>query len=275
LFIGDSRVLPGAPINFGWGIAYSVVNGATPSVDEYWETPPTRARDNAVAAMYGIVRGQTARAGRLLAPLSVRYIVVPIIDGGQSTRSEPIAEPAGLIEALSRQLDLRRQFASPDLVVFENTAWVPVRSMLTPAGAESSKLAGATSMIATDIGGATSLPSVGRADASSSEDVAAGTLHIAVPFTSRWKVSVGGTEIPARPAFGLTTAFDIAQPGRATVSYASTTVHAVLILLQFVAWCLVLFIAMSRGRFSLRRSRPAQAIVINEPAIVMSEGHES
>ena len=275
LFIGDSRVLPGAPINFGWGIAYSVVNGATPSIDEYWETPPTRARDNAVAAMYGIVRGQTARAGRLLAPLSVRYIVVPIIDGGQSTRSEPIPEPSGLVEALSRQLDLRRQFASPDLVVFENTAWVPVRSVLTAAGAESSKLAGATSMIATDIGGATSLPSVNRPDASAAADVAAGTIHLAVPFTSRWKVSVDGKEIPARPAFGLTTAFDSEKPGRATVSYSNTPIHGALIMLQFAAWCLVLFIAMSRRRFSLKRSQPARAVVANEPAIVLSEGDAS
>jgi hypothetical protein len=275
LFIGDSRVLPGAPLNFGWGISYSVVNGATPAVDEYWETPPTRARDNAVAAMYGIVRGQTSRAGRLLAPLSVRYIVVPIIDGGQSTRSDPIAEPSGLVEALSRQLDLRRQFASPDLVVFENTAWVPVKSVLTAAGAESSKLAGATSMIATSIGGAVSLPASDRTDATVVGDVAAGTLHIAVPFTSRWKVTVNGSDVPARPAFGLTTAYDIATPGRAVVSYKSTSLHSLLILVQFVAWCLVIFIALSRRKYSFRRTQPAVAIVSNEPAIVLPDGEPS
>lgn len=275
LFIGDSRVLPGAPINFGWGIGYSVVNGATPSVDEYWETPPTRARDNAVAAMYGIVRGQTSRAGRLLAPLSVRYIVVPIIDGGESTRSHPIPEPAGLVEALSRQLDLRRQFASPDLVVFENTAWVPVRSVLTPAGAESSKLAGATSMIATDIGGATALPSVDRADDSVTAEVAAGTVHVAVPFTSRWKLTVNGAEVAARPAFGLTTAFDVVAPGQATISYRRTSIHSLLVLAQFVAWCLVIFIAMSRRKFSFRRAKPVQAVIIDQPAIVMSDGGQS
>lgn len=275
LFIGDSRVLPGAPINFGWGIAYSVVNGATPAVDEYWESPPTRARDNAVAAMYGIVRGQTARAGRLLAPLSVRYIVVPIIDGGQSTRSDPITEPAGLVEALSRQLDLRRQFASPDLVVFENTAWVPVRSVLTPSGAESSKLAGATSMIATDIGGATALPSVDRANEASSADVAPGTVHLAVPFTSRWKLEVNGAEVAARPAFGLTTAFDVATPGRATVSYKRTTIHSLLVFAQFVAWSAFIFIAMSRRKFSLRRTRQVSTIIADEPAIVMSDGSQS
>jgi hypothetical protein len=275
LFIGDSRVLPGAPINFGWGIGYSVVNGATPSVDEYWETPPTRARDNAVAAMYGIVRGQTSRAGRLLAPLSVRYIVVPIIDGGQSTRSNPIAEPAGLVEALSRQLDLRRQFASPDLVVFENTAWVPVRSVLTAAGAESSKLAGATSMIATNIGGATALPSVDRSDAAASADVAAGTVHLAVPFTSRWQLTVNGASIPARPAFGLTTAFDVVTPGPATVSYQSTRLHTLLVLIQFVAWLALIFIATSRRKYSLRRSQAVPAVVVDEPAIVLNDGGQS
>ena len=275
LFIGDSRVLPGAPINFGWGISYSVINGATPSVDEYWETPPTRTRDNAVAAMYGIVRGQTSRAGRLLAPLSVRYIVVPIIDGGQSTRSNPIAEPAGLVEALSRQLDLRRKFASPDLVVFENTAWVPVKSVLTAAGSESSKLAGATSMIATNISGAVSLPASDRADATVVADVAAGTMHLAVPFTSRWTVAVDGTEVPARPAFGLTTAYDIAAPGRAVVSFQTTSVHTLLVLVQFVAWCLVIFIAFSRRKYSFRRTQPVVAVMSSEPAIVLPDGAPS
>ncbi|MEY3806216.1 MAG: hypothetical protein RIR69_1028, partial [Actinomycetota bacterium] len=36
LFIGDSRVLPGAPLGFGWGISYSVINGPMPAIDEYW-----------------------------------------------------------------------------------------------------------------------------------------------------------------------------------------------------------------------------------------------
>jgi hypothetical protein len=225
--------------------------------------------------MYGIVRGQTSRAGRLLAPLSVRYIVVPIIDGGQSTRSHPIVEPSGLVEALSRQLDLRRQFASPDLVVFENTAWVPVKSVLSAAGSESSKLAGATSMIATNIGGAVSLPASDRTDATVVGDVAAGTLHIAVPFTSRWNVTVNGSDVPARPAFGLTTAYDIATPGRAVVSYKTTSLHTLLILAQFVAWCLVIFIALSRRKYSFRRTQPDVAMVSSEPAIVLPDGEPS
>ena len=255
MFIGDSRVLPGAPLNFGWGISYSVVNGREPSMEELWEHPPTRARDNAVAALYGIVRGQTARAGRLLAPLSVRFIVVPIIDGGQSTRSNPIAAPRGLVDSLSRQLDLRRLYASPDLVIFENASWVPVRSMLTASGATSSQLAGATSMIATDISGATPLPTPARPEGVIEADVEPGTLHLAVPFSTHWKLTLDGNKIEARPAFGLTNAYDIASAGRIRLGFTSSLIHSISVLLQFAAWCVVAFFAVVRpGRRSRRNT---------------------
>lgn len=271
MFIGDSRVLPGAPLYFGWGISYSVVNGAMPRSDEMWEAPPTRARDNAVTALYGIARGQTARAGRLLAPLSVRFIVVPIIDGGASTRRHPIAAPRGLTDALSRQLDLRRRYASPDLVIFENTAWVPVRSQLTTIGAESSKLAGATSMIAADISGAKPFGAGIRPEGSVITEVESGTVHLAVPYTSRWHVTVNGKDIAPRPAFGLTNAYDIPEKSTIELSFASSGIHTSLILIQFAAWCTVLYIALSRRRRFVRR-RESQSFATVEPVIVIDEG---
>ncbi len=270
MFIGDSRVLPGAPLNFGWGISYSVVNGSVPSQDDMWETPPTRVRENAVAALYGIVRGQTARAGRLLAPLAVRFIVVPIVDGGASTRSDPIAAPRGLVDALSRQLDLRRRYASPDLVIFENTTWVPVRSVLTEAGAASSKLAGATSMIATDIGSATSLGETVRPEDTTTVVSKAGTVHLAVPFTSRWELKANGSQVPARPAFGLTNAYDLSGDARLQLSFHTSTIHMLLVLVQFVAWCVVGFIAFSRRRQFLRRfQKPKPEVPASAPVIQM------
>lgn len=272
LFIGDPRVLPGAPLNFGWGVGYSVVNGPSATLGEMWEVPPTRARDNAVAALYGIVRGQTARAGRLLAPLSVRYIVVPIVDGGQSTRDEPIALPDGVIEALSRQLDLKRRFASPDLVVFENTAWIPVRATLSAAGATSSASAGAESMIATDISGGTAFPGVTSSDDTSVVAVEPGTVHLAVPFTSKWNLEVNGASVPVRPAFGLTNAYDVARPGSARLTYSTSILHRVLVVVQAVAWAALLFVATSRRRALRRRRRAAeQGVLPSDPAVVMGE----
>jgi hypothetical protein len=269
LFIGDSRVLPGAPLGFGWGISYSVLNGPLATVDEHWEIPETKIRENANSALYGIVRGQTSRAGRLLAPLSVRFIIVPVIDGAQSTRDRPIAAPLGLVESLSRQLDLKRRFASPDVVIFENSSWLPVRSMLTKTGSQSSELAGAKSMITVDIAGATPLPAVKYFDSTVRAQIEPGTLHLAVPFTPQWRVTVDGREVSGRPAFGLTNGYDIDTSGIATISFATSTWHSLLVLLQFAAWSVAVFIALSRRRQRhLRRDTPA---VFDNPAISLRD----
>jgi hypothetical protein len=48
-----------------------------------------------------------------------------------------------------------------------------------------------------------------------------------------------------------------------------------LVLIQFVVWCLVIFVAVSRRRYSLRRSQPAAVVVTGEPAIVLPNGDPS
>ena len=248
MFLGDARVLPGAPLNLGWGVSYSVVNGPSPELVEMWEIPPNRLRDEAVTALYGIVRGRTSRAGRLLAPLSVRYIVVPIIDGAASTRDDPIPTPRGLVDVLSRQLDLRRQYSSPDLVIFENSTWVPVRSQLTPEGAAASARAGAESMISGDISGAAPVSGATRPDADVTFEGTVGTFHLSVPFTSRWRASAPAGPIAARPAFGLTNGYDITAAGPVTVSFDVSPIQTSLVLAQLVAWCLFAFIVLDRRR---------------------------
>ena len=254
LFVGDARVLPGSPLNLGWGIAYSVVNGRAPVLEDMSEVASNRTNDAGARAVRGIVRGTTSRAGRLLAPLGVRFIVVPIIDGGQSTRSNPIAEPRGLVDAVSRQLDFKRRYSSPDLAVFENSAWVPVASLLTTVGADASKSAGAESMIANDLSGATPvLGSVGTTR-DSSVRVEPGTLHLSVPYTTRWKVSVDGVDVPARPAFGLTNAYDISGAGSVRLSFSSSVPGTLMAVLMMSAWVLVLWVALPRRRRAARRS---------------------
>ena len=60
-----------------------------------------------------------------------------------------------------------------------------------------------------------------------SADIAAGTVHVAVPFDSGWSLNASGAEVDARPAFGSTVAFDVAQAGPVTLEYrTSSTVRA-------------------------------------------------
>jgi len=268
LFIGDPRVLPGAPNNLGWGIGWSVVNGRAPDVTEMWETGPTRARDQALVALYGIVRGQTARSGRLLAPLGVRYVVVPIIDGGESRRESPIAAPDGLEEALSRQLDLKRRYSSPDLVIFENASWIPVRSVLAAPTADASARAGAESVISADLAGA--VPALHSEDpvASVTGDLPVGTFHAAVSFNDRWRLTgPDGRGIPMRPAFGLTNAWDITTAGRHMLSFDTGALQSAGVILQFAAWCVLAWLAVARGR---RPRRLTSAPTATEQSAVMS-----
>lgn len=248
IFVGDPRVLPGSSNNLGWGISYSVVTGPTATLSDGWRPTSTKAVSLAESALRGIVRGTTARSGRLLAPLAVRYIVVPIVDGATSRHGRRIPAPPGLVDALSRQLDLKRMYASPDLVIYQNSSWVPVRSMLTADGAASSQNAGATSMIGVDIAGAQPTLASTSPSSGSSADVPAGTLHLAVPFSDAWSLHVNGTRIPPRPAFGVTTAFDITSAGRATLSFDGSLFSQLFVLVQVVMWGAVLVVATRRPR---------------------------
>ncbi len=260
LNIGDARVLPGAPTYFGWGISWSVVNGRSAGLDEQWEQTRTPARDSAEVAMFGIVRGQTDRAGRLLAPLGVRFVVVPVVDGAESRRGDEIAAPRGLVDALSRQLDLRRRYSSPDLVIFENDAWVPVRAVLGPNGAQASRLAGVDSAITSDFEESRPvLTQTAVSSAAVASDIPAGTFHLAVPFSDRWRLAApDGATLPPRPAFGVSTAWDVPAAGVHTLTFRTSTWHTVAVLVQFVAWCVVAWIALSRGRRP-RRARQVPA----------------
>ncbi|MSO59441.1 MAG: glycosyltransferase [Ilumatobacteraceae bacterium] len=273
IFLGDARTLPGAPISIGWGVAYSVITGAHISTVDLWEPPRSRATDEMAQAVRGIVRGNTARAGRLIAPLAVRFIVVPIIDQAASTRSRQLPVPQGLIAALGDQLDLRRRYSSPDLVIFENSAWVPVRSTLSTIGAEASKLAGAASTIAADLAGATPVLSSTRPDFGASAKLEEGTLHLAVPFSPRWKLKVDARPITSRTAFGTTTAFDVPSAGNAKLSYSTSIVRLLAILAEAGFWAATVFLMLVRSRKKEKNSTAQIQTQFDSP--VLSFGADS
>ena len=85
-------------------------------------------------------------------------------------------------------------------------------------------------------------------------DVVAGVVHIAAPFDDRIRLRTGDVEIEPRPAFGVTTAFDIAEPATATLGYREPTSRALWLALQAALW-LAVFIVASRARSPFGRRR--------------------
>lgn len=252
LWVGDQRVLPVNGQPYRPGIGYAITSDRQLQVDDTWPAPPDGAHDEVTAALDAISSGSTTRAGRLLAPFAVRFIIVPIVDGAISSDEHPLPVPAGLLDALGDQLDLAEQYSPPNFVVYENRAWIPTRSVLTEAGAEASRTAGAEALAQSDVSGATPImPGADHLEPAHAQ-VPAGTVHLAVPFDRGWHLTVDGTEIAGRPAFGSTIAFDVATAGNATLAYDTSSSVRLGLLAQLLGWIVV---GLAATNMRLRRPR--------------------
>ncbi len=215
LYVGDPGVIPIVSGEYAPGIAYGVADAGDFTFNDRFLRPTTLGDDAVERALGLIADGSTLRAGRLLAPLGIRFVVVPTTDGAVSTVDDPVPVPSGLLAALQNQLDLGSVFGPPSLEIFANQAWVPVGAQLVGATAEASRLAGEDSLVQADLSQAfPSMIGVGRRAPSGVNEVAPGVLHIAVPYDERIELDVGGVPIPGRPGFGVTTAFDLDETGR-------------------------------------------------------------
>ena len=256
LYLGDPRVIPVVDGEFSDGIAYGVTDAGDFDFTDRFIRPRSLAHDALERALGLVADGSTLRAGRILAPLGVRYVVVPKTDGAASTVEDPIPIAAGLVPALQNQLDLGSVYGPPTLEIFVNEAWFPAGAQLTGATAEASRLAGEESLARADLSQA--LPSMTGADQhepSGVNEVAPGVLHLAVPFDERIELSVDGTTIAPRPGFGVTTAFDIDRAGTGVLSYRDDANRSWWRVAQTILWLAVLVIAAgARSPFGRRRA---------------------
>jgi GT2 family glycosyltransferase len=269
LLLGDPRVMPSASWGYEDGVAYALHDDGPFGVAEAWAGPDDVERRSVGEAIDAIAARTTARAGRLLGPLGVRYVVVPLVDQVASTTTAPLPPPEGLLDALADQLDLRRTYSPTGLVVYENTSWVPVHAVLSPEAAEASDEAGAAALAQVDLGSST--PVLVGADAlgASSQDLPAGVVQVGVAFDEGWRLEVGGVEVPARRTFGTTTGFDLAAPGEATLTYSQPIGRTLLVAIQLLGWAVVALVALGvPGPRRWRRRRPIPPV--DEPAPVIS-----
>ena len=255
LYLGNPELLPGAASTISaqaagqqLALGYVVTDDGPATLSTQWRPGSSSAVDALQDTLRHLVNRDTPRAGRLLAPLGVRYVVVPLIDGARSQRLNPLPVPEGLLDSLRVQLDFRRQYFANDLVIYENMSWVPTLAQLTVEGVEASKSAGSEDLVLSDLRGATPVKSgfvPGRA--TQKLKISGGTVSAAVPYSPRWSLSVNGQRVPSRPAFGATQAFDVAPdvPAEttATLRFDRPLLHVGLVLGQFAMWVIAFVVA--------------------------------
>lgn len=254
LYVGDPRVLPVPGVEHRPGIAFAVTGGADLDFTDRWAVADGPAHEVVADGLDRIADGSTLRAGRLLAPLGVRFVVVPEVDGVGSTVGDPLDVPPGLLESLGRQLDLGETFGAPNIRVFENRSWIPVGALLSGSTAAASRVDDVADLVRADTSDAA--PTLIGLDASepARAGVEPGVLHLAVPEGERWTLTRDGVAVPARPSFGVATAFDLDTGGDIEVGYERDPARTTVVVLQVVAW-LLLFGAATRVRVPFSRRR--------------------
>src|SRR5690606_662400 len=96
LWLGDPAALPLGSWELDEGVAYATTDDGIPGVEDLW-VGSDDGRTSLLADALDLARtGQTARLGRLLAPMAVRYVVVPEQMAPAPFADEPFPIPAQL-----------------------------------------------------------------------------------------------------------------------------------------------------------------------------------
>jgi GT2 family glycosyltransferase len=127
LWIGSQRLLPGAGVLLGSNLAVATSTDGLTNYTDTIGTPSSAAMKEMVRQLQAGGSGATNRLGAALAPFGVRYIVLVqrAWKGGLRQRVDP-----AFAQHLFGQLDFRQIDVGGDVILLENTRWVPVRSLV-------------------------------------------------------------------------------------------------------------------------------------------------
>jgi hypothetical protein len=255
LWLGDPEVLPLDSWQFQEGVGYATSRNGAPDAADLLPGAPSSATETIADVLRVAQNGGTARLGRLLAPMAVRYIVVPTQTApGASAPARP-GIPPGLTTALGSQLDLRLLPADASLAVYENTAWGPGRALVpgsvteAPGGVPDT-LGGGADLA----GGQAILPGDGPVRFGGPVPEA-GTVLLAETPSSQWSLSVGGRGADRATAFGVANRFDVQRPGDGRLRFKTPVLRYLLVLVQLALWVgLLRYLVTTRTR-TPRRSK--------------------
>ena len=285
LWIGDATALPlegwrlDAPAVDDLGpdrtLAYATTSAGTPTIAEQWPGSDDEATGNLLRALQTAANGGTARLGSLLAPMAVRYVVVPVAPAPDPYARSRASVPTDLLSVLDAQLDLASITVNPGVRVYRNSAWAPGIAIL-PSDAElpdgGSALRDRTSESLRSAAPALT-ESTGFADAKG-ELTAAGQLYVAAAG-DQWNLSIDGTSADRSTAFGWSSSFDVTSGGAATLSYRTPVARWLMLAGQVVLW-IVVILSLLRVRvredektdlLAAEPSPAAEAIVPDESPI--------
>ena len=221
LWIGAPEFLSVEGRSLAPGVAWAATSGDSVTLVDR-AVPFDKGRADLVeTVMEEITSGSTARGGRMLAGLGVRYVVLlhrlapaPFV---AAEDSQPV--PAAISAGLRSQLDLEVLGGTNSAVdVFVNSSWVPARSLQAPGFDRG--IADITDLAARSIGSGAALFSGDGPPWSGSVPEGAEVLVVHTPRPG-WELNVAGSNVPRREALSWARAYLPSSGGDAVLSYSS------------------------------------------------------
>ena len=251
LWLGDPAALPLSGWEVDEGLAYATTEHGTPRLEDLWAGSDD-GRTRLLADAFALARtGQTARLGRLLAPMGIGYVVVPERLAPAPFATEELPPPGDVVPTLIAQLDLEPLDVPAGLTVFRNQAFMPVRAELAEGTQlpEDGGIAAAAELDLSQVPRALSeqeghLHWTGRVEEGS-------TVFLSASSSERWKLTVDGQDAARGKPFGWANSFEVPTSGEASLRFETSPLRYVLLGGQIVVWLWVLR-ALIRARFGGR-----------------------
>jgi len=221
LWIGAPEFLAGEGHSLAPGVAWATTAGDSVTLLDR-AVPLDRGRaDLFSTVLEEIEQGRTARGGRLLAGLGVRYVVLlhrlapaPFVSGEDA---RPV--PPNLTAAMRGQLDLELVEGTNSAVdMFVNTAWVPMRALYPPGFDE-----GVEDLTDLEVRPLTPGSPMFSGDGPPWTARIPGNVEILVSHTPRpgWELTVDGEPAPRREALSWARAYQPPEAGEVQLSYSA------------------------------------------------------
>ena len=280
LWVGSAGSLPLASQGSVDGVAFATSLDGLPTAAQLWAPAPSRLSSAVAADLRWTEEGETTALGRLLAPLAVRYVVVP-------TGPEAVPQLDQLLGQLAQQVDLVPVGTDPSYRVFENAAWAPLFSVLAPdvtlpaatgtwavaSSLQSLDLSADQPLATTSSGGRplTVSPVAPTARAPTSGPARPEVVLGAVP-EGTWQLRAGGQKVADQTVFGWASAWALPAGTRTvTVTRESSLGQHLIDVVMLVIWALALWAAVSRLRAKLENQLTLVSLDAGAPGTGVAE----
>jgi GT2 family glycosyltransferase len=236
VWVGDPDVLPLQGWRLSDGVAYATTDHGLPTVEDRWPGTSDGATSLVADALRLAQQRDTSRLGRLVAPMGIRYFVIAGQSAPGSGDTRPL--PADVERALGEQLDLQEVLADPNLHVYRNVSWAPIRTELKGDAVSASQQSPFFDAAAsTDLTNSPPVLTDQAGYASAKGKVNAGsTIYLGDASSPRWSLTVNGNSAPRTKAFGWANSFAVDQGGTAALHFDTPVSRYALLAIQVFLW---------------------------------------